>query len=129
VTIIVGATAVYVASGQPFQPTQRKPYDTTLGPKPAKKWEYLTLTEVRRNNKDSSCDVFISVGDGYCICKLGWIEAGERLGMKLAPEHPRENTASYRASVLDFLGENGWELISVHKTEVDWLAWVFKRER
>ncbi len=103
--------------------------DLYLGPKTAKKWGYMTLTEVRKNNTDDSCDVFIAFGGGHKICSGGWIEAGESLGMNLAPEHPRENTASYRASVLDLMGETGWELVGVHKTEAGWLAWVFKQER
>jgi len=70
-----------------------------------------------------------NISSGNWICKLGWIVAGERLGIKLAAEHPRNNTASGRASALEFLGENGRELVSTHKTEVDWLAWVFEREQ
>ncbi len=103
--------------------------DITQGPKPAKTWSYLTLTEVRNNKKDDSCAVFVDLGGASCVCNGGWIEAGEMLGMRLAAEHARKNTASDRVTVLNLLGENGYELVGVHKTETDWLAWVFKRER
>lgn len=130
-TLVVGATVGYVASGQPLPPERpKRPLaDITQGPKPAKRWSYMTLTEVRKNNKDDSCDVFYDLGGASGICNGGWIQVAERLGMRLAAEHPRKNTASDRGSVLNFLGENGWELVSVHKTELDRLAWVFKQER
>jgi hypothetical protein len=130
VTLLVGVTAGFVASGQSPQPLRpRSPlFDITRGPKPAKKWSYMTLTEIRRNNKDDSCHVYVE-GGGKISCSGGWIDAGEQLGMNLAPEHPRENRASYRIDVLNFLGDNGWELASVHKPELDRMVWVFKREQ
>ena len=145
--LVVGATIGCVAPGQPNQPARPKmsfadlditqgpkpeiaDLDITQGPKPAKKWSYLTLTEVRKNNKDDSCDVFYSLANAGGICNGGWIQVGEKLGMRLAAEHPRKNSASDdRVSVLCLLGEYGWELASVHKTELDRLAWVFKKER
>ena len=133
-TLVVGATVGYVASGQPNQPARPKmsitDIDMAQGSKPAKKWSYLTLTEVRNNKKDDSCTVFYDLANADGVCNGGWIHVGETLGMRLAAEHPRKNSASDdRVSVLCLLGEYGWELASVHKTELDRLAWVFKKER
>jgi hypothetical protein len=68
---------------QPQRPAERAHV------RPVKKWEYCTLTE-QRLDKDRLA-VFVEGAGMTAACNGGWIEAAEKLGLKLAPEHPRKN--------------------------------------
>lgn len=120
----VGITGLAVFAQAPQQPS---PFDNLLRTKVGKAWQYCTLTEARLDQDRWA--VFIEGSGLTAVCNGGWIEVAEKFGMLIAPENPRSNDRWQRALALDQMGQQGWELVGVHRNELDRAVWVFKREK
>lgn len=123
--LTAGATGYAVFAQQPPRLPQ---WDNFQPAKAGKKWQYCTLTEAKLDDKGRVA-IFVEGAGLTAVCNGGWIEAAEKLGLKMAPEHPRKNEPWARQNALDQMGEMGWELVSTHRGDLDRPVWVFKRER
>lgn len=122
--LTAGVTGYAVFAQGPRRPRE---WDNFQPLKAGKKWQYCTLTEAKLDDKGRVA-VFVEGAGLAAICNGGWIEAAEKLGLKMAAEHPRKNEPWSRTTALDQMGEMGWELIDTHRGDLDRFVWVFKRE-
>jgi hypothetical protein len=124
VSLVVGALGYAVVAQVPQHKSQWDRFQPT---KAGKRWQYCTLTEVVLD--EGRINVIFEGGGLSGVADGGWIQLAERLGAKLAPEHPRKNDRWHRQDCLDQMGLLGWELVNTHRGEQDRIVWVFKREQ
>src|SRR5207237_1222507 len=122
VALLAGATGYAVLAQPPQRPGE---WDGFRPVKAGNQWQYCTLTEVQLDGTGRLA-VFVEGAGTAAVCNGGWIEAAEKLGLKLDPQNPRKNEPWGRRVALDQMGALGWELVSTHGGESGRVVWVFK---